>query len=380
MDKKTFQLLINADNISPAYLEVILTEAEKYGEICAKRIYGDWIGTNRRPWKELLAKHSVVPIQACGAESTIIIDALDIMEADSADGIIFAAYDSDFSKLAGKLKTAGKSVIGMGDAVTPSAYRNICDAFVFFDVVRKEADGNVACDGSCENNSSVADETASKAEKNTKETMEKAETATDEKKTAVETVEAALKVSVKEVREFTMELLEKEENDGKILLEKLALLLKEKFPVFSHKKFGYSKFPQFIESISGLQVVNVTSKYQMEHPQMYVVSSDRAKDIMESADASGEEGTPISAELKPPISLEEIEAAIIEIIENEEYNGTVSLGTLRYVLKKKYPEFDQRMYGRARFNKFMELIQSVRMVMEEVEEEGQAPRMFVVKR
>lgn len=62
------------------------------------------------------------------------------------------------------------------------------------------------------------------------------------------------------------------------------------------------------------------------------------------------------------------------------YIRTVSLGTLRYMLKKKYPEFNRRMYGRARFNKFMELIQSVRMVMEEVEEEGQAPRMFVVKK
>lgn len=380
MDKKTFQLLINADNISPAYLEVILAEAEKYGEIGTKRIYGDWIGTNRRPWKELLAKHSVVPVQASGADSAIIIDALDIIEADAADGVIFAAYDSDFTKLAGKLKGAGKSVIGMGDAVTPSGYRNICDAFIFFDVVRKEADGNVACDGSCDNNSSVECPTTSKAEEAAKEAMEKKETLAGAEEAAAEAVESALTVSVRDVEQFTLELLEKEENSGKILVEKLALLLKQKFPVFSHKKFGYSKFPQFIESIAGLQVVSAAPKYELEHPQMYVVSCERAKDIIECMGGSDAEGTQVLAETKPALSLEEIEAAIIEIIESEEYNGSISLGTLRYMLKGKYPEFDQRMYGRARFNKFMELIPGVRMVMEEVEEEGQAPRMFVVRK
>lgn len=396
MDKKEFQLLINADNISPAYLEVILTEAEKYGEICEKRIYGDWVGTNRRPWKALLAKHSVVPVQAGGAESAITIDALDIVGNDSVAGAILASYDSDFAKLALKLKAAGKIVIGMGDAVTPSAYRKACETFVFFDVVagnsaarqemqenacvvrEKEADGNVPCDGSCGDGVGVACEETDEAENSAKNTEEEKEVVADTEKTVAEAVEDTLRLS--DVEQYIRELLGDEENCGKILMEKLALLLKQKFPLFGHKKFGYSKFPQFIESIADLQVVTAAPTYELEQPKMYVVNQEYINNRDNGADGMNPEGGAGLETVKPAMSLEEIEAAILEIIDNPENGGSISLGRLRYQLKGKYPEFDQRMYGRARFNKFMELIPGVRMVMEEVEEEGQTPGVFVVKK
>ncbi len=423
MDKKTFALLINADNISPAYLRVILQEAAKYGELTVKKIYGDWIGSNKRSWKELLAKNCVVAVQECNPESSITMEALDILAEDSVNGFIIASFDSDFSRLAKRAQSAGKTVIGMGDETTPVDFVNICDDFVTFMVetasMGKGADGNVAHDGSPQEDigagfcGSVCEEYAGelscnhdgtvqeaqgkngKTEKNQRDVQADQESAG--KESVGKAVEEAIREVIEEVLEkdraeetvladihdveqYILELLESDGFNGKILLEKLALILREKFPDFSHKKYGYAKFPKFIESLSSLQIVTAEPQYELGMPPMYVLKKS-------DEETGGENDTADNMSLKlrlkenvyPDVTLEEIETFILDLLEQEEYNGRLLLGLANHLLMKQYPGFNQRQFGLAKFNKFIELLPGVTMLVEE-DVEGKTSRTYIIKK
>ncbi len=121
-----FALLIDADNVSSRYVKPILDELSKYGDVTIKRIYGDWTLNLHAKWKQVLLDNSITPMQQFGytqgknsTDSAMIIDAMDILYGDSVDGFCIVSSDSDFTRLASRLRESGRMVIGMGEKKTP---------------------------------------------------------------------------------------------------------------------------------------------------------------------------------------------------------------------------------------------------------------------
>ena len=139
---KVIALLIDAENVSPKYIKVILSEVSMYGTPAYKRIYGDWTTNEMSSWKKVLSEHNIQPIQQFrytqgknASDSALIIDAMDILYAKNVDGFCLVSSDSDFTRLAARLRESRMFVIGMGESKTPTAFKSACDSFKYLDVL-----------------------------------------------------------------------------------------------------------------------------------------------------------------------------------------------------------------------------------------------------
>ena len=139
-------VLIDADNAQPAVIEGLLAEVAKYGVASVKRIYGDFTSTRMTQWKQALLKHSINPVQQFAytsgknaTDSSLIIDAMDLMYTGRFDGMCLVSSDSDFTRLAQRMREAGLTVYGFGERKTPDAFVQACDKFVYTEVLRTEA-------------------------------------------------------------------------------------------------------------------------------------------------------------------------------------------------------------------------------------------------
>jgi uncharacterized LabA/DUF88 family protein len=138
-------VLIDADNAQPSIVEGLLSEIAKYGTSNVKRIYGDWTLPGLKGWKEVLLQHSIQPIQQFGytsgknaTDSALIIDAMDLLYTGKFDGFCIVSSDSDFTKLASRIRETGLSVYGFGEKKTPKAFVSACDKFIFTEVLRSK--------------------------------------------------------------------------------------------------------------------------------------------------------------------------------------------------------------------------------------------------
>ena len=148
-DEKIVKLavLIDADNAQPSIVEGLLSEIAKYGTANVKRIYGDWTVPGLKGWKEVLLLYSIQPIQQFGytsgknaTDSALIIDAMDLLYTSKFDGFCIVSSDSDFTKLASRIREAGLFVYGFGERKTPKAFVSACDKFIFTEVLRSKDD------------------------------------------------------------------------------------------------------------------------------------------------------------------------------------------------------------------------------------------------
>ena len=126
VDEKRFAVLIDSDNVSFKYIKYILDEVSNYGSVTYKRIYGDFTNTTTGGWKSILLENSIQPIQQFSytigknsTDSAMIIDAMDILYTGNVEGFCIVSSDSDFTKLAVRLRESGMMVIGMGERKTP---------------------------------------------------------------------------------------------------------------------------------------------------------------------------------------------------------------------------------------------------------------------
>ena len=140
-----FAVLIDADNIPYRLISEILAEIAKYGVPTFKRIYGDWTKPHVATWKTVLLDHAITPIQQYSyttgknsSDSAMIIDAMDILYTGRVDGFCIVSSDSDFTRLATRLREAGMKVFGMGEQKTPGAFRAACDKFIYIEILAKE--------------------------------------------------------------------------------------------------------------------------------------------------------------------------------------------------------------------------------------------------
>ncbi len=139
-------VLIDADNISPQNIRGMMEEIARYGNPTIKRIYGDWTRPNLGGWKTLLLNYAINPIQQFGyttgknaTDSAMIIDAMDILYSEKADGFCLVSSDSDFTRLATRLREAGKTVYGIGEQKTPNAFIAACDKFIYLEILEPAA-------------------------------------------------------------------------------------------------------------------------------------------------------------------------------------------------------------------------------------------------
>ncbi len=142
-------VLVDADNAQPSIVEGLLSEIAKYGTANVKRIYGDWTAPGLKGWKEILLQYSIQPIQQFGyttgknaTDSALIIDAMDLLYTEKFDGFCIVSSDSDFTKLASRIREAGLFVYGFGEKKTPKAFVSACDKFIFTEVLRSKDDSN----------------------------------------------------------------------------------------------------------------------------------------------------------------------------------------------------------------------------------------------
>jgi uncharacterized LabA/DUF88 family protein len=147
-DAVRLAVLIDADNATASVARELLEEVAKYGTPTVKRAYGDWTTQNLTGWKESLHRFAIQPMQQFSytkgknsTDSAFIIDAMDLLFANNVEGFCLVSSDSDFTRLATRLREAGKLVIGLGERKTPEPFIAACDKFIFFEVLKRPEGG-----------------------------------------------------------------------------------------------------------------------------------------------------------------------------------------------------------------------------------------------
>ena len=140
-------VLIDADNAQPGIVDDLLAEIANYGVASVKRIYGDWTAPNLKGWKEVLLQHSIQPVQQFmytkgknATDSAMIIDAMDLLYTNNFNGFCLVSSDSDFTRLASRIRESGLFVYGFGEQKTPSAFVSACDKFIYTEVLGAKTD------------------------------------------------------------------------------------------------------------------------------------------------------------------------------------------------------------------------------------------------
>ena len=235
--ERKFAVLIDADNVSPKYIKYILDEVSDMGVATYKRIYGDWTDHTKRGWKETILEWSVNPIQQYSytfgknaTDSAMIIDAMDILYSGKVQGFCLVSSDSDFTKLAQRLREAGMFVVGMGERKTPKPFVKACDTFKILEIIAqgKETVG-----------SSVKEEI--------NESVKEEITGLEEIQDAVE------KVPQKEIEKQVTALIGA--SGGQV--DNLSVIyeeLKKRYPGFNVNQYGYSRLSSFIRSFSRFEI------------------------------------------------------------------------------------------------------------------------------
>lgn len=279
-----FAVLIDADNVSVRYIKIILDEISKDGIATYKRIYGDWTNPSLISWKSTLLDNSIIPIQQYSytsgknsTDSAMIIDAMDILYSGQVEGFCLVSSDSDFTRLAARLRESGMTVIGMGESKTPNSFIAACNKFKYLDILaaadEEEPEETVkqqeAAKKAPAQKKAPARKTAaaskkpkedSKAEKEPKaETKKQQEKAIEEPRTSLRTIRRALRTIARE----------NSDEDNWIMVSQVGNLLDKRYTDFDVRNFGFSKLTPFLESLDMFEIKDM-KKDGNSSPQKYV--------------------------------------------------------------------------------------------------------------
>ena len=261
-------VLIDADNISEKYIKIILDETANDGIATYKRIYGDWTSSRMSSWKNALLENSILPMQQYSytigknaTDSAMIIDAMDILYSGTVDGFCLVTSDSDFTRLAARLRESGMKVIGMGEEKTPKPFISACNQFKYLDLLynNQEEDADEAED--VRENDDIPSvktrfEAGSEKEKGKKKNSGRQDSGTESAKTGgISTDQEKLskkdrRKNLREIRKAINAILEKfSDDDGWLFSGKLGNELSKRLPDFDVRNYGYSKLTPFINSL-----------------------------------------------------------------------------------------------------------------------------------
>lgn len=240
-EEKKFAVLIDAENISSRYIKIIVDEITNHGVITYRRIYGDWTDPKNHSWKSVLLDNSITPIQQYSytsgknaTDSALIIDAMDILYSGDINGFCLVSSDSDFTRLAVRLREAGKDVIGMGEYKTPKAFISACNQFKYLDILYEQAEKEEKEDEHIKSARSPRKRSDSR----------KNGGASPGPQTKVAAIRRALKTIIEE----------SSDEDGWISSSDLGNQLAKKFPDFDVRNYGYKKLTLFIESLGDFEL------------------------------------------------------------------------------------------------------------------------------
>ncbi len=220
-------VLIDGDNIPSAYVKEMMEEIAKYGNPTIKRIYGDWTNPRLGKWKQVLLENAITPIQQYGytagknaTDSAMIIDAMDILYSGKVNGFCLVSSDSDFTRLATRLREAGMLVFGIGEKKTPNPFIVACDRFIYIEILKKQS----------EESSSEPGDTKS------------------DKKSGVD------KITKKDIQLITTTVEDVADDDGWAFLGDVGSLLQKKQPNFDSRNYGYQKLTPLINSLGEFEI------------------------------------------------------------------------------------------------------------------------------
>lgn len=249
-----FAVLIDADNISEKYIKFIMDEISNEGVATYKRIYGDWTKPVFAAWKNVLLDYSITPIQQYAytqgknaTDSAMIIDAMDILYSDNVNGFCLVTSDSDFTRLAARLRESGMDVVGMGEKKTPKAFISACNKFKYLDILMEQSEKDAA---------RIKKEIEDRV-KNSKQEKEKKqrlliplpdgfedESKEEPEMTSLDTI----------ANSVTNIIREKSDEDGWVFVGDIGGMLVKRHPDFDVRNFGFKKLTPFIKSLEGVEI------------------------------------------------------------------------------------------------------------------------------
>jgi uncharacterized protein (TIGR00288 family) len=291
-----YAVLIDADNVAAKYIKYILDEMSNYGIVTYKRVYGDWTRSNLSSWKTMALENAITPVQQYSytigknsTDSAMIIDAMDILYSNNVDGFCIVSSDSDFTRLAIRLRESGKHVIGMGEQKTPKPFSTACNAFKYLEVLAEDDIPSTVGGEIVEMKSLESDIIRIIAENaNLQEEINIGELGSrlqgrypdfDVRNYGYSKFSQFLKdfdcLSFRQVGSSILVSLKPQETDLKNVIGVLAAIVQSngnkgynlgelkkqlcvKVPDFSVKTYGYSKFSRFIENLPGFRIRNNT--------------------------------------------------------------------------------------------------------------------------
>ena len=242
--EKKYALLIDADNVSPKYMDLVLRETKTLGDVSIRRIYGDWTEIGKHSWKECLLENSLTPIQQYSyttgknaSDSAMIIDAMDMLYTSELEGFCLVSSDSDFTRLVSRLRESGKMVIGMGENKTPEPFRKACDKFTILENLMSE-----------QNPGTTKNETSH--DKRSKEKIE----------------DAIIKM-----------IIENQDINKPTGLGEVGSRLVSLYPDFDVRSYGYNMLSKFLEEFTRIQMV--------KHGNIVSVTLREDQDLKENIDS-----------------------------------------------------------------------------------------------
>lgn len=250
-------VLIDADNVPYSNVKGMMEEIAKFGTPTTKRIYADWTKPNANGWKGVLLEHAITPIQQYSytigknsSDSALIIDAMDLLYTGKVDGFCIVSSDSDFTRLAIRLRESGMKVIGIGEKKTPSSLIAACDRFIFLEVL----DGATSKKKS--NKPSITPNTSTKKA-----------AAPAEKEPEKEMV-SKIDLQTIELIESTIEAIG--DDEGWAFLGDVGNLIVKKKPEFDPRNYGYNKLTPFLKSLSDILEIDERDSEKKGIKHVYV--------------------------------------------------------------------------------------------------------------
>lgn len=226
--EKNLAVLIDGDNIPSGHVKEMMEEIAKYGNPTIKRIYGDWTKPNLAKWKSLLLENAITPVQQYSytsgknaTDSAMIIDAMDILYSQKVSGFCLVSSDSDFTRLATRLREAGMNVIGIGEKKTPEPFIVACDKFIYVEIL-KSINPN-------------GDTTApNRSKKGVRSNVDK--------------------ITPKVIRLIASTISDLADDDGWAYLADVGNLLQKKQPNFDSRNYGFEKLTPLIKAIDKFEI------------------------------------------------------------------------------------------------------------------------------
>lgn len=245
-------VLIDADNAQATVIEGLLAEIAKFGEATVKRIYGDFTAPTSASWKKVLQKHAIKPVQQFAyttgknaTDSTLIIDAMDLLYTRKFDGFCLVTSDSDFTGLAMRLREEGLTVLGFGEQKTPDAFKNACHKFIFTEVLRPSAQ--------------------------IESTVSLPENVNQQKASASPVISESPKLQPVFPKEFVLDALEQSSDDsGWAHLGTFGSYLNKLKSDFDSRTYGYKKLSDLVKAMTDIFVTEERAVDGSDYKNLYV--------------------------------------------------------------------------------------------------------------